>query len=149
MAGWSLNYVFDVDEKNRIIYEKIHGIWQAKTAQDYHEDFKAAVEPLLDQPWAKLVDLSGWKTSYPAVIGIIGKHLKWCREHNLALSVNVLSNPSTFRQLKEMFKKGKTGVMSETFRTLQEGQKHLEEHWIGKAGISTPSSKGSLDRPSL
>ena len=132
MAGWSLHYSFRVDEDNRVIYEKIHGIWQAKTARDYQQDFATEVQPLIDRPWAKLVDLTGWKTSYPEVIKIIGEHLAWCVEHNLALSLNVLNNPSTFRQLLQMFTGGATRDISHTFRTSVEAEQFLRENWINK-----------------
>jgi len=69
---FSLHFSFDVDLENAIIYEKIHGIWQAKTAHEYHLAFMDEVAPLTGKPWAKLVNLSNWKTSYPEVADIIG-----------------------------------------------------------------------------
>ncbi|MDX9857070.1 MAG: hypothetical protein RBT76_04730 [candidate division Zixibacteria bacterium] len=130
MAGWSLHYSFVVDESNAVIYEKIHGVWQAKTARSYHDDFMKEVEPLTANPWAKLVDLTNWKTSYPEVIDIIGNHLAWCMSNNLGLSINVLNNPSTFRQLLKMFTTGATRDISHTFRTSVEAEQFLRENWI-------------------
>ena len=130
MSGWSLHYAFKVDLPNAVIYEKIHGVWQAKTARSYHEDFVKEVEPLIDAPWAKLVDLTNWKTSYPEVIDIIGDHLAWCADNQLALSVNVLNNPSTLRQLLKMFSSGATRDISHTFRTNVEAEQFLRENWI-------------------
>jgi hypothetical protein len=130
MSKWSLEYTFDVDLKQAIIREKIFGIWKESTARQYHEDFQEEVAQLIERPWAKLVDLSNWKTSYPQVITLIGEHLDWCRRHNLALSVNVLNNPSTFRQLNEMFGVGKTKPLSQVFRTMSDAEKYLAEHWF-------------------
>lgn len=132
MPGWSLEYSIEVDEKNAIIYAKVHGIWKAQTAHDYHADFKEAVAPLLGKPWAKLIDLSNWRTSYPEVIDIIGQHMEWSRQNGVALSLYVLNNPSTFRQLHEMFTAGRTKEISQTFRTHQEAQIFLREHWFSK-----------------
>jgi hypothetical protein len=132
MSAWSLEYSFDVDVKNRIIYEKIDGIWKDSTAEDYHRDFKEEVQPLLKKPWAKLVDLRGWKTSYPAMVTVIGEHLKWCKTNNMVLSLNVLNNPSTFRQLNEMFRHARTKDISHTFRTYEEAEKFLKENWLQK-----------------
>lgn len=129
MSAFSLHFSFDVDVENAIIYEKIHGIWLAKTAQEYHVAFVEEVKPLLGKPWAKLVNLTNWKTSYPEVTDIIGKHLAWCMENGLALSINILSAPSTERQLGEMFAKGATAGISHIFRTIEEGQAYLREHW--------------------
>lgn len=132
MTGWSLEYSFDVDEKNSVIYEKIHGIWKAETALSYHEDFKIEVAPLLKTEWVKVVDLSNWRTSYPEVIEIIGQHLEWCFNNNMIMSLNILNNPSTFRQLHQMFKIGGTKGISHTFRTHEDAKKFLQENWLDK-----------------
>lgn len=132
MSGWALEYSFDVDRKNAIIYAKVFGIWKADTARNYHEDFKKEVEPIVKKPWAKLIDLSNWRTSYPEVIDIIGEHMEWSRLHNVALSLYVLNNPSTFRQLHEMFSAGGTKEISQTFRTHEEAEAYLRDHWFDK-----------------
>ncbi len=132
MPSWSLEYSFDVDVEKAVIYEKIHGIWKLETALRYNTDFQQEVQPLIVKPWAKLVNLSNWRTSYPQVVAKIGEHLQWCRKHNMVLSINVLNNPSTFRQLNEMFQVGHTKQMSQIFRTQEEAMKYLEEHWFSK-----------------
>ena len=132
MSRWSLEYSFDVDEANAIIYVKIFGIWKAETAKAYHEDFVAEAQPLIKKPWAKLVDLTSWKTSYPEVIHILGQHMDWSRRNKVALSLFILNNPSTFRQLHEMFDAGRTKDVSMTFRTYADAEKHLKEHWLNK-----------------
>jgi hypothetical protein len=132
MNSWSMQYSFEVDTERRIICEKIYGIWKPETGEQYHKDFMEAVRPLIDEPWAKLVDLQNWKTSYPQVVDRIGTHLKWCKSHNMVLSVNVLDNPSTYRQLNEMFTAAGTGAISRTFRTREEADKFLEENWYNQ-----------------
>jgi hypothetical protein len=132
MSRWALEYSFDVDEENAIIYAKIFGIWKADTARNYHDDFKAEVVPLLGKPWAKVIDLCNWRTSFPEVIRIIGEHMSWSRANNVAMSLYVLNNPSTFRQLQEMFDAGGTKSVSQTFRTYADAEKFLKEHWINK-----------------
>ena len=132
MNSWSLEYSFDVDTERALIVEKIFGIWKMSTAERYHRDFMEEVKPLIERPWAKLVDLSNWRTSYPDVVRKIGDHLKWCRAHNMVISVNVLNNPSTFRQLNQMFAAGGTKDISQTFRSHAEAKKYLQEHWFSK-----------------
>ena len=123
--GWNFEYSFDVDLENRLIYEKIYGIWRLETAQAYYEEFKAEVAELIKHPWAKLIDLSSWKTADNQVIEVIGRHLEWAREHNMVWSVNIIDNPVTFAHLMRMFEKGGTKEISKTFRTLAEGEKFL------------------------
>lgn len=132
MSRWALEYSFDVDEENDVIYAKVFGIWKADTARSYHEDFKAEVAPLLGKPWAKVVDLTNWKTSFPEVIKIIGEHMSWSRANKVSLSLYILNNPSTFRQLQEMFDAGGTKGVSQTFRTYSDAEKYLKEHWFNR-----------------
>ncbi|RKX25983.1 MAG: hypothetical protein DRP45_04680 [Candidatus Zixiibacteriota bacterium] len=132
MGSWSLEYSIDVDEDNSVIHVKIHGQWKIDTAKRYHEDFKHDMEPLFGRPWAKLVDLTNWKTSRDEVTGVIGRHMAWSKANNIGLSIYIIDNPSTFRQLNEMFVKGGTKSLSHTFRTTAEAKKFLKENWLDK-----------------
>ncbi|HOD67772.1 MAG TPA: hypothetical protein PK186_11080 [candidate division Zixibacteria bacterium] len=139
MSGWSFEYDIEVDEANRIVYEKIFGVWRIKTAESYRADFEEEVKPIIDRPWAKLIDLSNWKTSYPEVIDIVGKHLAWCRRHNMQWSVNVINNTITYNQLQRMFDKGATKEISRTFRNYAEAVQFLQEQ--GYTVRPTPPSR--------
>ncbi len=122
-----MEYTIEADVDNCIVYEKIYGVWREETARSYSEDFKQEVEPLIKKPWAKLVDLSNWKTASHEVVQIIGDQLAWCREHNMVVSISIIDNPVTYGQLMRMFAKGKTKKMSQTFRTIEEGRKALRQ----------------------
>jgi len=127
LDGWSFEYSFDVDVDNRLIYEKIYGIWRPETAVKYHDEFMLEVADLIEHPWAKLIDLSSWKTADQKVIETIGQHLEWCRTNNMVWSVNIIDNPVTYAHLMRMFERGGTKEISKTFRTLSEGEKFLRE----------------------
>jgi len=132
MPSWSLEYTIDVDVENAVVYVKVYGQWQAETARRYHEDFKREIQPLLGKPWARLADLTSWKTSRNEVTSLIGRHMAWSKENQVALSIYVINNVSTFRQLNEMFVKGGTKAISHTFRTWEEGERFLQANWLGK-----------------
>lgn len=132
MSSWSLEYTIDVDARQRVVYVKVHGIWKAETARSYHEDFKTEAAQLLAKPWARLIDLSGWKISFPEVTDIIGEHMNWARQNNCKISLYVLNNPSTFRQLSEMIQQGGAEDITKVFRTLPEAEQFLREQWLAK-----------------
>ncbi len=129
MANWSLEYGIDVDEPEAVIRITVHGQWQADTANQYHDDFVEEMAPLMGRPWAKIADLSAWKTSRNEVTEVIGRHMAWSRKNGVAMSLYVIDNVSTLRQLKEMFDKGGTRKVSKTFRTLAEAEAYLKKHW--------------------
>jgi hypothetical protein len=139
MAGWHLEYDIEVDEENNLVYEKIFGVWRVATAEAYKADFEEEVASITDRPWAKLIDLSNSKTAYPEVIDIVGRHLEWCRQHNMQWSVNVINNPVTYGQLLRMFDRGKTKEISKTFRTFPEAEQFLKEQ--GYNPRHTPSNR--------
>jgi hypothetical protein len=132
MTSWSLDFTIDVDQENAVVYAKVYGQWTAETAQRYHDDFKKEVQPLLGRPWAKIIDVSNWKTSRNEVTSVIGRHMSWSKANGVALSIYVINNVSTYRQLNEMFAKGGTKEVSQTFRTWEEGEQYLQEHWLSK-----------------
>lgn len=132
MDGWSLEYSIDVDKTERLVYVKIFGSWKAHHAEEYHKDFEEEAEPLFAAPWAKLVDLTSWKTSYPDVVDGIARHMHWCHSHNNVLSVYAVNQPSTFRQLREMITKGGITEEAKVFRTFEEAKAYISEHWLRK-----------------
>jgi len=126
--AFSMYYTIDIDPDRRIIMEKIYGTWKKETAEEYHQDFMRVAQPLIGAKWAKLINLTNWKSSYPEIVEVVGQHLRWCRENGMVLSVNVIDNQITKNQLKQMFRIGGTGTMSRIVRDLDEGKKILAEH---------------------
>jgi hypothetical protein len=127
MDKWHFEYVLDADVDNAIMYEKIYGVWKIQTAESYNTDYREEAKELVKKPWAKLIDLSNWKTGSPEVIEKIGEHLEWCRKNNMIWSVNIINNPVTFSQLQKMFSRGGTKNISKTFRTREEGERFLKQ----------------------
>jgi len=132
MSAWSLEYTIDVDEENAVVRSKIYGLWTAEIAERYLQDYAEEVKPIIGKPWAKIVDLSNWKTSWEKVIDIIGGHMAWSKKNQVKMQLYVLNNPSTFRQLNRMFDKGAAKDISHTFRSMEEAEKFLKENWIDK-----------------
>ena len=64
----SMHYNIDVDTDRKIAVAKIYGIWKAALALEYHNEYKKLVDPLLGRGWAKLTNLTNWKSSYPEIV---------------------------------------------------------------------------------
>ncbi len=127
MNKWHFQFNIDVDEPNRLVFIKIYGIWREDTARSYQDDFKREVTPLIEKSWARLVDLSNWKTASDEVITLMGEHIRWCTENNCAFAAYIIDNPITHGQLMQMVEKGQAKETSKTFRTRQEAEKFLQE----------------------
>jgi len=127
MTKWHFQFNIDIDATNHLVYVKIYGIWREDTANSYHEEFKKEVTPITDKPWARLVDLSNWKTASDEVISVIGEHIQWCTDHNCVFAAYIIDNPITYGQLMEMVEKGQAKETSKTFRTRAEAEKFLQD----------------------
>jgi hypothetical protein len=136
MAKWHFQFNIDVDALNQLVHVKIYGIWREDTALNYHEDFKREVAPITDKPWARLVDLSNWKTASDEVVAVIAEHIQWCVDNNCAYAAYVIDNPITYGQLMRMIEKGQAKETSKTFRTKAEAEKFLQEQGFA-IGTST------------
>ena len=128
MNFWHFEYSFDLDEKNRILYGKIYGVWKKATAEAFLEEQKEIVKPIIKKPWAKLIDLSNWKIAHQDVISIIGDLNRWCRENKMEWAVYVINQPAAYSQLMKMFESGQYSDLTQTFRTRAEAENFL----IGK-----------------
>lgn len=127
MGDWHFQFSIDVDKENRIVYGKIFGVWRKETAKDYHEAFKVEVGDIITKPWAKLIDLKNWRMATAEVDEEIGKHMKWCCEHNMEIQIYVISDTVRYTQLKKMMKQSRTKGVTSTFRTLSEAKTFLKE----------------------
>lgn len=129
MTGWSLEFSIEIDQPRRLVQVRIYGIWKGSHADAYHQEFEEKARVLFGKPWAKLVDLTGWKTSYPETTQRVAEHMHWCHKHDNVLSIYVVNNPSTFRQLREMIARGGTTQEAQVFKTMVEAEKYLAEKW--------------------
>lgn len=124
----SMFYNIDVDTDKKLVTAKIYGIWKSETAHNYHKDYMTAVQPLLGGQWGKLTILTNWKSSYPEIINIIGDHMQWSVENGANLSIYVIDNPVTMRQLKQMIEKGAASDITKLFRSINEAEKYLRDN---------------------
>jgi hypothetical protein len=125
-----MHFTIDADVDRSLITSKIYGVWKKETAEDYHAEYKEVAKPILEtgKPWAKVVNLSNWKSSYPEMTKVIGEHMRWSSQNGNVLSIYIIDDPITRNQLKKMFQIGSTRKLSKTVRTREEAEKLLVEN---------------------
>lgn len=101
-----INYEFSIIPEHRIFYEQMTGFWNKEIALRYHEDFKKAVTPLLDEPWVRCLDLRKWHPSNPKVMKILSKHISWTIKNNMKLSANIVTTTTPKLQMNTIMKNG-------------------------------------------
>ncbi len=124
----SMNFTIDVDEARRVVFAKIYGIWKKETAEAYHQEYAKVAQPLLSGKWAKLTNLTTWKSSYPEIIAVLGEHMAWSQDNGAEFSLYVIDNPVTRNQLQKMVDSGKATQITKFFRTFEEADKFLKDN---------------------
>lgn len=124
----SMHYNIEIDSDRKIVIAKIYGIWKLETAEEYHEEYRELVKPLLKSKWAKLTNLSNWKSSYPEIIEVLGEHKRWCHDNGAIYSVYVIENPVTTKQLKQIINRGNVSEAAKIFKTFPEADRFLREN---------------------
>ena len=124
----SFNFTIDSDPERKLMQAKIYGIWKKETAVAYHEEYMETAEPFIGKKWAKITNLSNWKSSYPEIVDILGEHMHWCQKNGAIYSVYVIDNPVTHSQLNKMVKKGDVSTITKFFRTPEEGDRFLKQN---------------------
>ncbi len=118
-----------------MMFVKIYGVWRVATAQSYVEDFKEEAKPLIKKPWAKMADLTNWKTAYPDVVEIVGNLNQWCRQNKMQWAVYIIANPVGKAQLTRMFESGKYSDIAKIFHTRLEGELFLRDKGYQVGGL--------------
>jgi hypothetical protein len=123
-----MHFNIEIDTDRKIVIAKIYGIWKPENAVEYHEEYKEIVKPLLKGKWAKLTNLTNWRSSYPEIIEINGKHMRWTHDNGAVYSAFVIDNPVTSNQLKHMIDIGGIADVSKLFKTYSEADQFLKQN---------------------
>jgi hypothetical protein len=123
-----MHYNIEIDTERKIVIAKIYGIWKPETALEYSVEYKKAVQPLLKAPWAKLHNLTNWKSSYPEIIEILGEHMRWTHENGAIFTAYAIDNPVTTNQLKQMVELSESNEAVKIFKTFSEADRFLREN---------------------
>ena len=124
----SFNFTVDSEPERKLMVAKIYGIWKKETAEAYLEEYMKTAEPFVGDKWARLTNLSNWKSSYPEIIDVLARHMHWCHQNGAIYSVYIIDNPVTHNQLSKMIKKGDVSTITKIFRTYDEGARFLKKN---------------------
>ncbi|WP_372627386.1 hypothetical protein [Arsukibacterium sp.] len=83
---------FSLSLEQRVLWVRATGIWNDRTANDYVEDFRELVRPLLAAPWAIVLDIRHWQLSPASVFSVLTDNTRWCFEHNLRYVVTIYAD---------------------------------------------------------
>ncbi|WP_213995659.1 hypothetical protein [Arsukibacterium sp.] len=75
---------FSLNLEQRVLWVRADGIWNARTAKDYVQEFRQLVQPIMARPWAVVLDIRNWQLSPADVFSLLKDNTYWCFQHNLS-----------------------------------------------------------------
>jgi hypothetical protein len=74
--------LFNIKVEENLLLVQFFGAWNHAQAQHYNQEAKLAATPLLNQPWARIIDLSQWEGGGEETIAPIANLHQWSQQHN-------------------------------------------------------------------
>jgi hypothetical protein len=74
---------FSLNLEHRVLWVRADGVWNERTAHDYVTEFRQLVQPIINEPWAVVLDIRHWQLCPAEVFTILTDNTRWCLEHNL------------------------------------------------------------------
>ena len=74
---------FSLNLEERVLWVRADGVWNGRTANDYVQEFRQLVKPIVAEPWAVVLDIRHWQLSPADVFILLKDNTRWCFEHNL------------------------------------------------------------------
>lgn len=78
---------YQIRRTGHVLWVSADGITTLRDVQDYIQDFRATIGPVIHQPWACVLDLRHWQPSPAELFGLLRDNTRWSLEHNLQLAI--------------------------------------------------------------
>ncbi len=74
--------LYKIEIEGNLLISQFFGAWNYEQTKSYQEQVKIEAGPLLDNPWARIVDLSQWEGGGEETIAPLIMLQKWSEQHN-------------------------------------------------------------------
>lgn len=76
--------------EQQTLWVRAIGVWTSRDIREYIRDFRMTVQPLIDKPWALVLDVREWQTSPKEIFAGVTDNSVWCVQHQLAHVIALL-----------------------------------------------------------
>jgi hypothetical protein len=119
---------FEIQVKGRVIEVKVSGSWNADTAQRYCSEYSNLAAPLVNEPWAELVNLTEWELDTPEAEKILHDLSQWADKNNLKYEA-MITGKSSIREFQlDRIKNHPRKIIVKYFKTTDEAVNWLRSH---------------------
>lgn len=75
---------FAIKLEQRVLWVAAQGLWTSTTAEQYVQEFRRLVKPIIAEPWALVLDIRHWQICPADVLQRCVENTEWCYQHHLA-----------------------------------------------------------------
>lgn len=90
----SNNAAFELVLEDQTLWVRAFGVWTIRDVEEYVKAFRKTVQPVIDKPWAVVLDVRQWQTSPAEIFVAAQDNSQWCVEHRLAHAVALVPSDS-------------------------------------------------------
>lgn len=73
---------YQINVKDRVIISQSFGSWNDVTIKSFTKEYQSIAQPLINQPWAGIVDVTHWELATLDAEHIAKDFESWCKQHN-------------------------------------------------------------------
>lgn len=85
---------FEIVLEHQTLWVRALGVWTSRDVDEYVRVFRETVRPVIDNPWAVVLDVRQWQTSPAEIFSAARDNSQWCIEHRLACVIALVPNDS-------------------------------------------------------
>lgn len=78
------NPAFALVLEDQTLWVRAIGVWTVRDVEEYVRAFRELVAPVIQQPWALVLDVRQWQTSPAEIFAAALDNSEWCIAHQLA-----------------------------------------------------------------
>lgn len=75
-------YLLKLEQK--VLWVRATGLWTSSHAEQYVKEFRQLVQPIINEPWALVLDMRQWEICPSDVLIRCVENTQWCYAHQLA-----------------------------------------------------------------
>lgn len=75
---------FALKLEQRVLWVSTQGLWTTANAEQYVQEFRNLVKPIVAAPWALVLDIRQWQICPADVLKLCVENTEWCYRHRLA-----------------------------------------------------------------
>ncbi|MFN6264468.1 MAG: hypothetical protein ACK4XG_16780 [Chromatiaceae bacterium] len=84
------NPAYELYLEQQTLWVRAIGVWTSRDIKEYIEDFRDIVQPIINRPWALVLDVRDWQTSPKEIFAGVTDNSNWCVQHRLAHVIALL-----------------------------------------------------------